>query len=181
MRVAIVSSVESAREHWTSDVSDSYQVTIGINWACYHWCFDYVATWDALVWRHNGGNDVIWPAFGIVYSGKSLPDDVATVASSKGLRVESFPRMTDCTTTFPNALEWALRCFPAADIDIYGMDMDGRQGLAPWPDSRCHSSTRWDVEKRWIRHIMSDAKRQVKLIGCRVPAGEVLDSRCLRA
>lgn len=175
MRIALVSCGESALESFSPSVQDDYAVTIGINWAVYHWHFDWAAAWDALVWRYADGRFAFWPVDGIVTCGR-LPDDVATVAASKALQVESFPRLTSCTTTFPNALEWALLKWPDSEIDIYGLDMNGKQGLQPWHDGRCHSSWRWDVELKHLHSLWSLCGPRLRLVGCNVDESMISDA-----
>lgn len=167
MRIAIVSCGESAKTAYSRDIGDSYDVTIGVNWACYHWPFDWVAAWDALIWRYNSGLDAIWPSVGIATCGR-LPDDVAKLAEARQLQVEAFPRRPLCSTTFPSALEWALAKWPDAAIDVYGVDMDTQQGLEPWHDAKAHSSYRWDREARHLMRIWSESGDRICLVGCAV-------------
>jgi hypothetical protein len=175
MRIALVTCGESAKESWLNADKSRYEATVGVNWAVNWFTFDWAVAWDALVWRWSSGKLANIPRIGVVGCGRQ-PEDLHAKFNARGLRLEFVPRLTDCTTTFPNALEWALCKWPEAHVDIYGLDMDTAQGLAPWPQPLCHSPERWDREFRYMRGIWNEHGGRIYLVGCRVDSSRFIDS-----
>jgi hypothetical protein len=115
MRIAILSSAPSILDEWEAVKDESWDVVVGISTTCWFIDVDWMCWMDApamvgMVERSRK------PRIGSVW----VFDDFKWAGA---IKYEAFPTYEDGTRsdfTLPNALNWAFRKWPLAEVCVFG-------------------------------------------------------------
>lgn len=167
-KVALITCGESVKRSWNDDKRREYDHIVGVNWAAHHYDLDWVVAWDAQIWRHG---EIIIPRTGAVSYGDGIPDDVDAIRIRHGIEWELIdePLLNERgqmnTFSFPLAVQFCVQEWPDCSIDIYGLDMDEKQGICMW--SNGHKSERWDRERSFVECMLNKYADRISLVDCR--------------
>jgi hypothetical protein len=166
--VALLTCGESVYESWDTDWGwFQYGEVIGVNWIGCDPRFDL----DWLCVKDRSVMDderVVMPNNGMVIAGgvpKRWKASIDYENFEDWSKEDCWAGPRVCGYTFPDALRWALRSFPDARVDVFGLDMDGKQGACR--NNGRHDAVRWSAEMPWLRHLFLRYGDRIRLKGCR--------------
>jgi hypothetical protein len=157
MRIAILANGPSLLDHYDVRNDFDYDLVVGVNSAGWKIACDWVAYFDAHIYRDWPDREHFLPDMVITHAkmqtwtgvermvpgiyNKRMPKDLAMAYAGEGLT---------CNWTFPSTIDAVTSRHPDAEIDFYGFDVAvGQTDIAGLKGSR--TPKRWLRELPWVR------------------------------
>jgi hypothetical protein len=151
MKILVISAGPTVEEEFHKVNTKDFDLTIGINSACWRFGVDYAAFMDYQVIEGMLSREakpregIIWKHPSPRYWGESV-------------RYEVYPKYIggfECPTTLPNALNWAWSKYPDAEITLIGHSQAvGEKAIGG--TGGCHDKARWSLENLFINQVQKE-------------------------